>query len=126
MFQEVLAGFLPVANTQADIDQDFSRRDPQRLRTHNVITLEELHYQLRETFSGKCYITYLKRVANRLGLCDAELCICFVEQMIQYSYCKFTQSSDTSENPLQVFVKYTVKCTCEEKCQSMSANNESI
>lgn len=45
VFNEIVASFLPIGHTHEDVDQAFSSTSA-RLKTHNAVTLEDLHVKL--------------------------------------------------------------------------------
>ena len=71
VFDDVEVSFLPKGHTHEDIDQSFSRTSS-RLRTHDAVTLDDLHHQLSQTHGGTTKVSHMKRVVNWSGLCRQE------------------------------------------------------
>ena len=63
VFDVVEVGFLPRGHTHDDIDQAFSSTSS-RLRVNDAVTLDELHYQLSQTFERSTKVSHMKRVIN--------------------------------------------------------------
>ena len=91
VFDEIEAGFLPVGHTHCDVDQAFSSTS-NRLDTHDAITLEDMHNELRTCYNENTVVVAMKQVVNWRGLCDETNCCNPIDHITHYRFFKFCVS----------------------------------
>lgn len=125
VFDSVECGFLPVGHTHEDVDQAFSSTSS-RLRTHDAITLADLHRELRQTYSGNVKVEHMKRIVNWSGLCDAQRYLRRVDGITFWRYFLFTstQSNAASTAPDTRCSILSVKKDADSSWQSLLPTNK--
>ena len=100
VFDVIEASFLPIGHTHCDIDQAFSATS-NRLRTHNAVTLSDMHKELSQCYNERTTVTHLDQVANFSGLCDQVHCCNHIEGMTQFRFFRFSCSQEANESESQ-------------------------
>lgn len=116
VFQEVYASFLPVGHTHIDVDQLFSRTAT-RLHRHSAVTLEDLHEQLRLSYTPVPTVNHVSKIANISGLCDKTSVLWDGRdgRFSDYRYFRFHKTERTFD---EVQRGSTVFTTCQVKRNS--------
>lgn len=115
LFEEVNVSFLPIGHTHEDIDQHFSCTS-RRLRSNIAITLEDLHEQLRNAYSGHSVVTHIGHVANFSQLCVNSKCLNKMEPFSAYRFFKFNRSQSTKIGTCNVGGVNKSICTVKKNC----------
>lgn len=107
-FDTVEVGFLPVGHTHTDIDQAFSTTS-RRLRTHDAITLSDMHGQLSKCYNDRTMVTRMQNCINWSGLCEKTNCIYRISNITQYRFFKFNRVpvTDSRQHKVICMVKST-------------------
>lgn len=114
VFDTVEASFLPVGHTHEDVDQLFSRTS-ERLRSHDAVTMQEMHEQLRAVYNSKTTVRHMKYVANWSGLCIQARALAKVTHFSQYRYFHFNRRSVRGTQSNDTLTQCTVKVGCKDE-----------
>ena len=118
VFQEIFVSFLPVGHTYADIDQAFSCTS-RRLHSNDAATIEDLHKELRSSFTPEPFVVRMLHVVNFSALCKLENSIGRVKPFSKYRYFRFYRDEDAEEDSDFFQTACDVKIFCTDEWEAL-------
>lgn len=118
VFERAEVSFLPVGHTHEDIDQVFSCTS-NRLRSHDAITLLDMHKQLRTVFNEHTEVLHMKYVANWSGLCETSGALAKVTLFSHFRYFLFTRRNSSINISDDAHTSCSARVACTDQWQSL-------
>lgn len=88
IMDEIEVAILPVGHTNEAIEQAF-RKTAEYLRSHDAVTLEDLHSELRETYNRPVLVAHMIKVITWSQLCLKQHAIRTPPPFLQFRYISF-------------------------------------
>lgn len=120
VYEEIFVSFLPIGHTHSDIDQAFSCTS-RRLKFNNAATMEDLHDELRKSFTPEPSVSRMLHIINFSGLCKMENCIGKVKPFSKYRYFRFFRDPETERGSAFFKTACDVKISCDDQWRSLPA-----
>lgn len=111
----VAVAFLPICNTNTDIDQTFSTTS-KRLEKHEAITRDGLHSVLSDCYNKHTVVSSLKNEANWSQLCESSGLLTMVDRITQYKLIRFSNVRSKEAVP------HSSECTVEHCVVRVTVN----
>lgn len=118
VFQEVFVSFLPVGHTHTDIDQAFSCTS-RRLHSNDAATMEDLHEELRKSFTPQPFVVRMLHIINFSGLCCQSNAIGKVKPFSKYRYFRFYRDYEAEQNSVFFRTACDVKIFCDDEWEPL-------
>jgi len=112
VFVEVHVSFLPIGHTHSDIDQTFSCTS-KRLASNTAVTIDDLHSELRKSFTPQPAVTRMLHLINFSSLCKNEGIIGKVQPFSKYRYFRFHRIEG---EPQCIRASYRTACSVKIFC----------